>query len=166
MIGLLKPYIESKTDDLDYHERAILSIAFKNAVGMRRIAFRAVQKAKEIAKYDQYTEQIEKYQSKLEEECVDLCKEMLSLITTHLLPKARKSSNSVESEVYFLKLQADYYRYVAEVGSTEDRVEKAKNRALTAYNNAIKIADKMPKADPIRLSLFLNFSVYCYEIYG
>ena len=104
MIGLLKPYIESKTDDLDYHERAILSIAFKNAVGMRRIAFRAVQKAKEIAKYDQYTEQIEKYQSKLEEECVDLCKEMLSLITTHLLPKARKSANSVESEVYFLKL--------------------------------------------------------------
>ena len=58
MIGLLKPYIESKTDDLDYHERAILSIAFKNAVGMRRIAFRAVQKAKEIAKYDQYSEQI------------------------------------------------------------------------------------------------------------
>jgi hypothetical protein len=66
---------------------------------------------------------------------------MLSLITSHLLPKARKSANSVESEVYFLKLQADYYRYVAEVGSTEDRVEKAKNRALTAYNNAIKIAD-------------------------
>ena len=91
---------------------------------------------------------------------------MLSLITSHLLPKARKSANSVESEVYFLKLQADYYRYVAEVGSTEDRVEKAKNRALTAYNNAIKIADQMPKADPIRLSLFLNFSVYCYEIYG
>ena len=56
MIGLLKPYIESKQDDLDYHERAILSIAFKNAVGMRRIAFRAIKKSKDIARYDQYSE--------------------------------------------------------------------------------------------------------------
>jgi len=141
MIGLLKPYIESKTDDLDYHERAILSIAFKNAVGMRRIAWRAINKAQNVAKYEVFEDNILAYQNKLEEECVDLCKEMLSLITAHLLPKARKAINSVESEVYYLKLQADYYRYVAEVGSTEDRVEKAKNRALTAYNNAIKIAD-------------------------
>jgi 14-3-3 protein epsilon len=67
--------------------------------------------------------------------------------------------------VYFLKLQADYFRYVAEVGSADDRVEKAKTRALNSYNGAIEIADQLAPADPIRLSLYLNFSVYCYEIY-
>jgi hypothetical protein len=36
------------------------------------------------------------YQQKLEEELVDLCKQMLNLITKHLLPKSKKSGN-VES---------------------------------------------------------------------
>jgi len=82
-----------------------------------------------------------------------------------LLPKVKKYSQDPESEVYFLKLQADYFRYVAEVGSADDRVDKAKTRALNSYNSAIEIADQLAPADPIRLSLYLNFSVYCYEIY-
>lgn len=47
MISLLKPYvIESKEEeDLDFEERNILSVAYKNAVGLRRIAWRAVKKA-------------------------------------------------------------------------------------------------------------------------
>jgi len=65
---------------------------------------------------------------------VDLCKDMLTLIQKHLLPKAKKNGPNVESEVYYLKLQGDYFRYVAEVGSTKDRVEKAKQRAMNSYN--------------------------------
>jgi hypothetical protein len=45
MINLLKPYVENKQEDLDFEERNILSVAFKNAVGMRRIAWRAISKA-------------------------------------------------------------------------------------------------------------------------
>ena len=164
MIALLKPYVENKSEDLDFEERNILSVAYKNAVGMRRIAWRATSKASGIYRYEKYSPHISAYQKKLEDECVDLCKDMLTLIQKHLLPKAKNSGQS-ESEVYFLKLQADYFRYVAEVGSTDDRVEKAKTRALNSYNQAIQIADKLQPADPIRLSLYLNFSVYCYEIY-
>lgn len=51
MIALLKPYIEAKQDDLDFEERNILSVAYKNAVGMRRIAWRAISKAGSIQKY-------------------------------------------------------------------------------------------------------------------
>ena len=54
---------------------------------------------------------------------------------------------------------------MAEVGSSDDRVEKAKTRALNSYNQAIQIGDQLQASDPIRLSLYLNFSVYCYEIY-
>ena len=71
--------------------------------------------------------------NKLEEECVELCKDMLTLIQKYLLPRSRKYSEDVENQVYYLKLQADYFRYVAEVGSTKDRVEKAKGRALNSY---------------------------------
>ena len=81
MIALLKPYIESKQDDLDFEERNILSVAYKNAVGMRRIAWRAVSKAGSISKYQKrYSSEMSQYQSKLEEECVDLCKDFLTLI--------------------------------------------------------------------------------------
>mmetsp|Transcript_33265 Transcript_33265/g.51018 ORF Transcript_33265/g.51018 Transcript_33265/m.51018 type:complete len:142 (-) Transcript_33265:412-837(-) len=141
MIAMLKPYIENKQDDLDFEERNILSVAYKNAVGMRRIAWRSANKATTIYKYEKYIDDVSEYQKKLEEECVDLCKDMLTLLQKHLIPKAKRYGSSCESEVYFLKLQADYFRYVAEVGSTEDRVEKAKTRAMNSYTTAIKLAD-------------------------
>ena len=104
MIAILKPYIISKEDDLDFEERNILSVAYKNSVGMRRIAFRAVRKAGSIHKYEKYAAEIDEYQKRLEEECVDLCKDMLNLIQKQLLPKVKTYSQDPESEVYFLKL--------------------------------------------------------------
>jgi len=80
MIAILKPYIIAKEDDLDFEERNILSVAYKNSVGMRRIAWRAVNKASGIHRYEKYAEEMAEYQNKLEEECVDLCKDMLTLI--------------------------------------------------------------------------------------
>lgn len=52
MIAILKPYIIAKEDDLDFEERNILSVAYKNSVGMRRIAWRAVSKASGIYRYE------------------------------------------------------------------------------------------------------------------
>ena len=107
MIAILKPYIIAKTgEDLDFEEKNILSVAYKNAVGMRRIALRAIKKAAQYYKKSTsvYGSYIAEYQQKLEEECVDLCKDMLILIQKHLLPKAKNFAEDVESEVYFLKL--------------------------------------------------------------
>ena len=81
MIALLKPYVSSKDGDLDFEERNILSVAYKNAVGMRRIAWRAANKAASTNKYfDRYENHLNSYLNKLEEECVDICKDMLTLI--------------------------------------------------------------------------------------
>lgn len=102
MIKILKPYVEAKEEDLDFEERNILSVAYKNAVGMRRIAWRAVNKS--IRMYKKYRAHIEAYKTKIEDECVELCKDMLTLIQRHLLPKAKKYSENSESQVYFLKL--------------------------------------------------------------
>ena len=103
------------------------------------------------------------YVKKLEEELVNMCKDMLNLITKHLLPKAKKAG-AVESEVFYLKLQGDYFRYVAEVGEG-DRLEKATERALESYNKATERAEEggLTAAEPTRLALLLNFAVFCHE---
>jgi hypothetical protein len=96
MIALLKPYVENKVnEDLDFEERNILSVAYKNAVGMRRIAWRAIKKASTY--YKKYSPFINEYMNTIEEECVEICKDMLNLIQKHLLPKAKKYSQDVES---------------------------------------------------------------------
>jgi len=139
MVDILKPHFESKEADLTSEERNILCLAYKNAVGMRRIAWRAAVGAFKIPKYKNFGNEVQKYVKKLEEELVGMCKDMLNLVAKYLLPKAKKAGK-VESEVFFLKLQGDYFRYVAEVGEGE-RLEKATERALDSYNKAIEKAD-------------------------
>jgi len=73
----------------------------------------------------------------------------------------RAASNAERTVTYF-KLEGDYYRYVAEVGEG-DRLKKATDRALNCYNSGMDAAEELSAADPARLSLMLNFSVFCYE---
>ena len=163
MIDILKPYFESRTtgEELSSEERNLLSVAYKNAVGLRRIAWRAAKKALASQKLAVYQPSMALYVTKLEEECVELCKELLSLIAKTLYPAAKKARNT-EAMVYFLKLQGDYFRYVAEV-SEGDRHEKGVERCLKCYNEGIELAEELAPGDPTRLSLQLNFSIFCFE---
>ena len=95
MIDILKPYFESKpgNEDLTIDERNLLQVAYKNAVGLRRIAWRAVKKASKTNKFASYQDHSVNYMKDLEEETVELCKDMLNLITKHLLPRAKRAAN-------------------------------------------------------------------------
>jgi 14-3-3 protein epsilon len=55
----------------------------------------------------------------------------------------------------------DYYRYIAETAQGSE-LERAKNEALKAYDEASKIP--LPPCNPIKLGLALNFSVFYYEV--
>ena len=163
MIDILKPYFELKAadEDMSSEERNLLQVAYKNAVGLRRIAWRAAKKAINTNKFALYHEHVGEYLTRLENECVDICKDLLNLIAKHLMPRAKRTNNT-EAIVYFLKLQGDYFRYVAEV-SEGDRHEKGVERCLKCYNEGIEQAEQMQPGDPTRLSLQLNFSIFCYE---
>jgi 14-3-3 protein epsilon len=93
MIDILKPYFEMKAvdEDLSSEERNLLQVAYKNAVGLRRIAWRAAKKAGSTAKFGPFHEHIGEYLTRLETECVDICKDLLNLITKHLMPRAKRT---------------------------------------------------------------------------
>ncbi|PNX92158.1 14-3-3-like protein gf14 iota-like, partial [Trifolium pratense] len=60
--------------------------------------------------------------------------------------------------------KGDYYRYLAEFKSEQDRKEAAE-QSLKAYEAASASASTdLPSTHPIRLGLALNFSVFYYEI--
>ncbi|CAO2589402.1 14-3-3 protein sigma [Lemmus lemmus] len=67
-------------------------------------------------------------------------------------------------EVKEYRMKGDYYRYLAEVATGDDK-KRIIDSARSAYQEAMDISKKeMPPTNPIRLGLALNFSVFHYEI--
>merc|ERR1712232_164644 len=68
--------------------------------------------------------------------------------------------------VFYQKMKADYYRYIAEY-TDGDKKKDAANNAKDAYKAAQTEAEKdLAVTHPIRLGLALNFSVFQYEVLG
>merc|ERR1711976_973444 len=69
-----------------------------------------------------------------------------------------------ESKVFYQKMKADYYRYIAEF-TEGDKKSTAADSARLAYGDAQKVAETdLAVTHPIRLGLALNFSVFQYEV--
>jgi len=61
-------------------------------------------------------------------------------------------------------MKGDYYRYLAEFKSGDER-EEAADLSKKAYETASTTAEAdLPSTHPIRLGLALNYSVFYYEI--
>merc|ERR1711865_23731 len=69
-----------------------------------------------------------------------------------------------EAKVFYQKMKADYFRYMAEFKDGDEKSKAAEN-ARKAYEEAQKVAEKdLAVTHPIRLGLVLNFSVFQYEV--
>merc|ERR1711979_100904 len=100
------------------------------------------------------------YCGKVETELNKICDTILKLLDGNLISKA---SNG-ESKVFYQKMKADYYRYIAEF-TEGDAKSKAAESARAAYQEAHNVAEKdLAVTHPIRLGLALNFSVFQYEV--
>merc|ERR1712146_161097 len=100
-------------DELSVEERNLLSVAYKNAVGSRRAAWRIISSVeqKETSKGNSENAGYAKeYRSKVEEELQKICNTILGLLDGTLIAKA----GGGESKVFYQKMKADYYRYIAE----------------------------------------------------
>lgn len=148
--------------ELSAEERNLLSVAYKNVVGARRSSWRVVSSIEQKTAEPGSTrrELSSTYREQIEAELKSICKDVLDLLDGHLIPKATLS----DSKVFYLKMKGDYYRYLAEVASGEER-ENIVSSSQEAYQAAFDIAKaEMAPTHPIRLGLALNFSVFYYEI--
>jgi 14-3-3 protein epsilon len=142
--------------ELTVEERNLLSVAYKNVIGARRASWRIISsiEAKEEGEF------VRNYRLQIEKELKEICADILSLLDKHLIPHA----SSGESKVFYYKMKGDYYRYLAEFATQNDRKEAAEN-SLIAYKAASDIStSELVPTHPIRLGLALNFSVFYYEI--
>jgi len=160
MAGSMKAVTETGAE-LSNEERNLLSVAYKNVVGARRSSWRVISSIEQKTEGSERKQQMAKeYREKIEKELRDICKDVLNLLDTFLIAKA----SNAESKVFYLKMKGDYYRYLAEVATGDDRVSVLED-SQKAYQEAFDIAKgKMQPTHPIRLGLALNFSVFYYEI--
>ena len=148
-------------DDLSLEERNLLSVAYKNVVGARRASLRIIGsiEAKEQQKADGKAGLVSAYKSKVSTELDSICTDILQLLDNNLI----SDSLSPEPKVFYFKMKADYYRYLAEFASGSVKDEHAIS-ASAAYDAATTAASSLAPTHPIRLGLALNYSVFLYEV--
>jgi 14-3-3 protein epsilon len=139
-------------------------VAYKNVVGARRASWRVLSsiesKEKEKGDADKVAA-ITSYRDKVEKELEKICHELLDVLEKHLLPEDK----TAEGQVFYWKMAGDYWRYLAEFATADDRKAKAE-QAKQKYEKATQTAatQGLPPTNPIRLGLALNYSVFYYEI--
>ena len=102
---------------------------------------------------------IKSYQGKVEVELNNICQDILDVLNQNLI----KDTLAPEPSVFYQKMKADYYRYLAEFATGEAKAEHA-DAAAAAYQAATESAAGLAPTHPIRLGLALNFSVFLYEV--
>ncbi|XP_035527681.1 14-3-3 protein zeta-like [Morone saxatilis] len=153
--------VTEENNELTNEERNLLSVAYKNVVGARRSSWRVVSSIEQKSESSERKKAMAKeYREKIEQELKDICRDVLGLLDTYLIPKAV----AAESKVFYLKMKGDYFRYLAEVATEEEKTAIISD-SKAAYQNAFDISkEEMQPTHPIRLGLALNFSVFYYEI--
>lgn len=125
-------------DGLTNEERSLFLIAFNNVVGSRRASWRVI---KQPTSADSAC--VETYRLKIEHKLDKLCRDVLALLDTHVLP----TSVSAEDSVFCYKMKGDYLRASAEI---QQSWHPMRTRQRTRP----------------RLGLVLNFSVFRFDILG
>jgi 14-3-3 protein epsilon len=164
MMEFLEEMVKSKKEDLSSDERNLLSIAYKNTISLRRQAIRTLSayEQKEKKKEDSvYLPYIIEYKKKLENELETLSLKIIGTIDQYLIQKATDH----EAKVFYHKMKADYYRYVAENVEGDSKKTYA-DKSMQSYTEAMEQAKELAITNPIRLGLALNFSVFYYEVFN
>ena len=131
MVEYASDFAKVGGEELSLEERNILSVAFKNVVGTRRAAWRvlsSIEKKENNKGNSSNVEKVKHYKGQIEEELTKVCQDILVLLENHLIP----NTNTEEAQVFFHKMKADYYRYIAEY-AVADKRNQAAQKALQAY---------------------------------
>jgi len=168
MATAMKAVTKMEAGPLNTEERNLLSVAYKNIVGAKRSSWRVISSIEQ--KSSEKEEIARKYRQQIEAELNEVCNEVLELLDNHLVQKAvdaageSDDAGDAEAAVFFLKMKGDYFRYLAEVATKENK-DTVIQSAHDAYSTALDLSNqKLKCTNPIKLGLALNYSVFHYEI--
>ena len=155
----IEELIKKKKEDLTKEEKNIFYKSFKYVVNSKRSAWLSVNYLEEKEKNDERMEIIKNYKNIIEKDILDICKNVITLINNFLLTKAVID----ESKMFYLKMKGDYYRYLCEfkaLNENKNYLEESEKN----YKNAIELSQNISWIGTIKLGLYLNYSVFIYEI--
>uniref|UniRef100_A0A803MDY0 14-3-3 domain-containing protein n=3 Tax=Chenopodium quinoa TaxID=63459 RepID=A0A803MDY0_CHEQI len=163
MIDTMKKLVKFNID-LTVEERNLLSTAYKKVTEPKRESWKLLSITEKeedtIYKNETYMKCIQDYRNIVESDLANICYDVISLIDDHLLPFA----SSTESYVFYLKMKADYCRYMAEI-KTGDEKSLVAEESLKTYKKAMDVAVvQFSPIHPTRLGLALNIAVFYYEV--
>ena len=155
----IEELIKKKKEDLTKEEKNIFYKSFKYVVNSKRSAWLSINYLEEKEKNDERMEIIKNYKNIIEKDILDICKNVITLINNFLLTKAVID----ESKMFYLKMKGDYYRYLCEfkaLNENKNYLEESEKN----YKNAIDLSQNISWIGTIKLGLYLNYSVFIYEI--
>uniref|UniRef100_A0A6U6J2V3 14-3-3 domain-containing protein n=1 Tax=Zooxanthella nutricula TaxID=1333877 RepID=A0A6U6J2V3_9DINO len=151
--------------DLSVEERYLLSVAYKNALGSRRAAWRTVR-AVQGEGGDEQAQHTKEYGDRLANELQAMCSNIVKICDRLCERTVLPRPPNAEARVFYLKMKADYSRYAVEVSEGEARAE-AVAKASRAFQSAHSSARRhLPAAHPFRLAVALNHSVFHHDVLG
>lgn len=133
VMGKLVELKHDKKEMLVVEERNMLSVAYKNVVGQRRASWRTLEgdKNTDDSENDSVKQLKKRYKQVVENELQAKCQEVLDLLENKLLKTGADTDNKdnstddVETQVFYLKMCGDYYRYLAEFAATDAAAKKS-----------------------------------------
>lgn len=167
MANTMKQLAET-TPQLSDQERDLLSDAYMLSINTRRTAYvKIIGRQIEETNSNNYVgiAATSTLRNNIEEEVKMICNDVLSLMD--LL--AMKKESSVKNQVFYLRMRADYKRYLAEltVPGTREAIE-AEGNVEQAYQEAYSLAKQngLPATSSVWLVLVNNYASFRYEIMG
>ncbi|PFH35618.1 14-3-3 protein [Besnoitia besnoiti] len=160
LVMFMKQVVEAG-GELNDEERNLLSVGYKNIVGGFRSSWRALAliEQRDLEAGHLRLDLLTNYRRHLELQLEKTCEEVALLIDKHLLP----SATTTDCKAFYLKMKADYCRYMCEVAQDE-KFKIVVEVAHKAYEEAHALAEaELPKCHPVRLGIALNYSVFFYE---
>lgn len=155
MCYLIRTLVILVKGNVTREERNLFAIAHKHVLSAKRAGHRALLNSTTVSGKLGAV-----FRAHVEKDIADFCETLISFIRQEILRP--ELEGSLEHRVFFYKLIADHYRYLAEIPSRA--TENYARDASIWYAEAAKLAENLPTTDPIRLGLMLNYSVFHYEV--
>lgn len=123
MAKWMKDFAQSGRPLTSEHQR-LLSVAYSKEMNKRRSSWLTISNIENKKKGSEQSQAVvREYILEIEKDLMDICREVVDLVTTHVIPSVTRIhavteaelAGKAESKVFYLKMKGYYYHYMAEV---------------------------------------------------